>query len=83
MPEYNGLPIQGYRKQSQEAVDAVNEFKRLEEEFLRAVDRLKANPNIAEDGRWLAIGVTEVEKGFMAVNRSIFKPQRIQGELTK
>lgn len=83
MTKHDGLPVQGYQKQSQEAVDAVNEFKRLEEQVLRAVDRLKANPEIAEDGRWLAIGVTDLEKGFMALNRSIFKPQRIQGELTK
>lgn len=82
MTMHKGLPVKGYAPvQSQAAIDAVNEFKRLEEETLRAVDRLKANPEIAEDGRWLSIGVTDLEKGFMAVNRSIFKPQRIKGEI--
>lgn len=77
MPELKGLPVSGYRQQSQEAVDAVNEFKQLEERVLRAVERLKATSAIAEDGRWLATGVTDLEKGFMSINRSIFKPTRI------
>ena len=74
---YKGLPVAGYRPQTEDAVNAVNRFKIAEEEILRAIDELKANPEIAEDGRWLAIGVTHLEQGFMAVNRSIFKPTRI------
>jgi hypothetical protein len=27
--------------------------------------------------RWLAIGKTDIEKGFMAVNRSVFRPSRV------
>ena len=77
MTEHKVLPVSGYRQQSQEAVDAVNEFKQLEERVLRAIDRLKASTAVAEDGRWLSIGITDLEKGFMAVNRSIFKPTRI------
>lgn len=33
------------------------------------------------DKRWLAISRTQLEQAFMALNRSIFKPQRLEGEL--
>jgi hypothetical protein len=32
------------------------------------------------DQRWLATGRTDIEKGFMAVNRAIFQPGRAQLE---
>jgi hypothetical protein len=34
------------------------------------------NPEV--DRRWLSIAKTHFEQGFMALNRSIFKPQRIK-----
>ncbi|GAG46315.1 unnamed protein product, partial [marine sediment metagenome] len=37
------------------------------------VDLLAFNPNI--DGRWLAIGKTDLQKGLMALTRSIAKPE--------
>jgi hypothetical protein len=70
-----GLPVQGYRAQNLSAVNRVNDNKRLEEQVLRVLDDLNNDPNV--DKRWLAIGRTEIEKGFMAVNRSIFKPTRV------
>lgn len=30
------------------------------------------------DQRWLAIGRTHLEQGFMAINRAVFRPQRIE-----
>jgi hypothetical protein len=30
------------------------------------------------DQRWLAIGRTHIEQGFMAINRSIFRPERVK-----
>ncbi len=43
-----------------------------------ASDRnLAAQPEGTVDKRWLAIGRTAIEQGFMAVNRSIFKPGRV------
>lgn len=74
MPEHSGLPVSGYRPQSTEAVDLVNANKALEEQCLRALDALAANPET--DKRWLAIGRTAIENGFMAVNRAVFKPAR-------
>jgi len=69
-----GLPVAGYRPQTEEAVLLVNIMKGSEEKILRALDDLAARDDI--DKRWLAIGRTAIEQGFMAVNRSIFRPTR-------
>lgn len=77
MPEtHEGLPVEGYRPQSSTAVELVNENKRLEETMLRVLDAFSTLQEI--DKRWLAIGRTHLEEGFMAVNRSIFRPQRVK-----
>lgn len=47
----------------------------MEERVLRQLDWLKTMPDI--DQRWLAIGRTHIEQAFMAINRAIFKPQRV------
>jgi hypothetical protein len=73
MSEHQGLPVSGYRPQSTAAVDLVNANKELEERCLRVLDTLKT---MAVDQRWLAIGRTHFEEGWMAVNRSIFQPDR-------
>lgn len=70
-----GLPVSGYKPQSDERVAVVNANKALEERILRQLDELKADPSI--DQRWLAVGRTAIEKGFMAVNRAIFQPGRV------
>ena len=75
MAEHEGLPVSGYRAQPQEAVDLVNHMKRLEEGILRQLDVMK-HPGI--DQRWLAIGRTGIEQAFMAINRSIFQPSRVE-----
>ena len=71
-----GLPVAGYRPQETPAVDLVNVHKQLEELLLRHLDFLKANSDI--DQRWLAIGWTHIEQGFMAVNRAVLKPSRVK-----
>lgn len=75
MNEHRGLPVEGYRSQTTANVDLVNENKVLEEQVLRKLDELALLMDV--DKRWLAIGRTAIEQGFMAVNRSIFKPERI------
>lgn len=76
--KHAGLPVSGYRPQSSEAVARVNENKSVEEFILRDLDKLKEDPNV--DQRWLAIGRTSIEQAFMAINRAIFKPDRIKFE---
>jgi len=80
--KHGGLPVAGYKPQNQTAVDAVNINKRLEEVVLRRLDELVAGINTGQsplevDKCWLAIGRTHIEQGFMAVNRAIFKPARV------
>lgn len=76
MSEHKGLPVHGYQTQTDAKVGEVNINKMLEEEVLRRLDALKGLANV--DGRWLAIGRTHIEEGFMAINRAIFQPQRVQ-----
>ena len=40
------------------------------------MDELKGKDEI--DQRWLAIARTHIEQGFMALNRAIFRPQRVE-----
>lgn len=64
-----------YKEQDECSVELVNDNKKIEELVLKLLDSYKDNENI--DQRWLAIGRTHIEQGFMAVNRSIFKPERL------
>ncbi len=73
--ENEGLPVKGYQPQSDEAVALVNANKVTEEKLLRLMDALKGCSDI--DQRWLAIARTQFEQGFMALNRAIFKPGRV------
>jgi hypothetical protein len=73
--QHAGLPVAGYKPQTSDSVALVNVNKQLEEMVLRRLDELALNDAI--DKRWLAIGRTAIENGFMAVNRSVFKPGRV------
>lgn len=76
--------ITGYRDLTGEEIALMNEAKQLAEKVGELTTRLvkldyKTNgPNgptmTRADGRWLAIGTTDLQKGFMAVIRSIAKP---------
>lgn len=74
--EHTGLPVSGYRPQNSLAIDLVNVNKAIEEAILRMLDQLQADPAI--DQKWLEFGREQIESGFMAVNRSIFKPSRVK-----
>lgn len=74
-PKHEGPPVAGYRPQDDNALHLVNINKHLEERVLRRLDFLA---DISEvDKRWLAIARTQIEQGFMAMNRAIFKPTRV------
>ncbi len=76
MTEHKGLLVSGYMAQGDDKVALVNENKAIEERVLRMLDGLRDDPSV--DQRWLATGRTDIEKGFMSVNRSIFKPSRVK-----
>ncbi|QQM29052.1 hypothetical protein JET14_11950 [Martelella lutilitoris] len=71
----DGLPVKGYRPQEGDRIAAVNLNKELEERVLRQFDAMAEDPAI--DKRWLAIGRTAIEQGFMAANRAVFQPGRV------
>lgn len=73
--ELDGLPVLGYQPQTNDKVGAVNENKLLEEQVLRMLDQLEQVPEY--DQHWLKIGRTAIEQGFMAMNRAVFQPKRI------
>lgn len=75
MAEHKGLPVSGYRPQSANKIALVNANKAAEERVLRLLDELARHPGI--DPRWFAIGRAQIEQGFMAINRAVFQPERI------
>lgn len=75
MTDLMPLPVAGYTAQIDENVQMVNLNKRDEERILRSLDLYAMNPDV--DKRWLSIAKTHIEQGFMALNRAIFNPQRI------
>ena len=64
--------IKGYRDLSQEEIDAMNEIKAQGERLGALVEKLKATPGV--DGRWVAIGATQLQQGVMSLVRSVAKP---------
>lgn len=76
--QHAGLPVSGYKPQSNVKVMIVNAFKADEERILRKLDTLLEQADIDADPRWVAIGRTQLEQAFMAINRSIFRPGRVE-----
>lgn len=75
-PKDGALPVAGYKAQTPETVRTVNLNKQAEEATLQILDALESYPGI--DRRWLSIGRTHIEQGWMAVNRAVFKPGRVK-----
>jgi len=70
--------ITGYRNLTQQEIDLMNEGKALAEQCREYTDKLRtlsfSQDGDGIDGRWLSIGVTQLQQGFMATMRSIAKP---------
>lgn len=77
MSEHQGLPVHGYKSQSEDRVAMVNDNKIAEEQLLRALDEMQQRDR-EFDLRWVAIARTYFEQGFMAMNRAVFRPGRIK-----
>lgn len=71
-----GLPVAGYRPQSEEALALVNRNKEIEERVLRVLDDLYRARGV-DPGR-LFEGRRMIETGFMLVNRAVFQPGRVR-----
>ena len=67
--------IKGYRELTQEEIDLMNTIKEKGvelEELIERIDSLTGDK--AADKRWLDIGKTDLQKGLMALTRSVAKP---------
>lgn len=77
MSDHEGLPVKGYVPQSEARIALVNENKILEERVLRQIEQIQVLMS-GVDHRWAAIARTHIEQGFMCLNRSIFRPERVK-----
>jgi len=64
--------IKGYRELSQDEVGGINCIKEVAQAVGELVKRVGETSTV--DKRWLAIAQTDLQKGFMALRRSIAKP---------
>lgn len=64
--------IKGYRELSQDEIDAMNRVKELGAQVGELVASMRNST--ACDGRWVSIGATELQQGFMALTRAVAKP---------
>ena len=71
--------IKGYRDLTQEEINLMNRAKDLAVQVGKLVDEIPVysaeTGGQAIDMRWLNIGKTDLQKGFMAVIRSIARPE--------
>lgn len=65
--------IKGYRDLSEDEIALMNELKVLGEVVGKVVEQLR-RPGTNLDQRWVSIGATELQQGFMALIRAIAKP---------
>jgi hypothetical protein len=64
--------ITGYRQLSEDEAKVINEIKEHAEMVGALTARLATIDNL--DARWLSIGRTDLQKGFMALVRSVAQP---------
>ena len=64
--------IKGYRELTQEEINLMNEVKVKGAELGELIEKLDGM--VETDKRWLEIGKTNIQQGFMAVTRAITKP---------
>ena len=61
--------IKGYRELNQEEIDAMNEVKAMGVKLGELVEKLENNKDL--DQRWIESGKIDLQKGLMALTRSI------------
>ena len=65
--------IKGYRELNQEEIDTMNEVKAMGIKLGELVEKLENNKDL--DQRWIESGKTDLQKGLMALTRSIARPE--------
>lgn len=66
--------IMGYGELDENEIQLMNEIKALAAEVGVAVESLKSRGEDL-DQRWISIGATDLQKGFMALTRGVAKPE--------
>jgi hypothetical protein len=75
--------ITGYRQLTETEVALMNEAKALAERCGEFIEKLRLHPDanrgdgnfpVPLDQRWISIGATQLQQGFMAVIRGIAQP---------
>ena len=64
--------IKGYRELTETEIELMNLVKEFGRDLGELIDNMEDNKDF--DQRWLAIGKTDLQKGLMALTRSIAKP---------
>lgn len=65
--------ITGYRDLSQAEIDSMNAIKEYGEQVRVLIETLQGREEL--DQRWIAIGKTHMQQGFMALVRAVAKPE--------
>jgi len=75
--------VTGYRQLSEAEVELMNEAKALAEQCGQLIEKLRLHPDVTRgdgnwpvplDQRWISIGATQLQQGWMAVIRGIAQP---------
>ena len=78
MDTFTQPKITGYRQLSEDEVALMNEGKALAEQCGAYIAKLRKltpeNTDDPLDQRWISIGTTDLQRGFMAVIRGIAQP---------
>ena len=64
--------IKGYIELNGQEIALMNEIKAKGAELGVLVDKLKGEPKV--DQRWVSIGATDLQKGWMALTRAVAQP---------
>lgn len=72
METFKQPKVTGYRQLSEAEADLMNEIKRKGVELGDLIDKLSANQSL--DQRWVEVGKTDLQKGLMALVRSVAQP---------
>ncbi len=64
--------ITGYRELEQYEIDAMNAVKEMAKQVGELFEKLESTSGL--DQRWIAVGKTNLQQGFMALTRAIAQP---------
>lgn len=73
--KHEGLPVPGYRPQSEANILISKVNKELEERCIRQAEAIRDMPGM--DARMAALAITNLQQSFMWLNRAVFQPGRV------